>query len=173
MFEKYTYKQKCMALAVVFCMLSIAAYKRSFSTLFQVISEYNISSKKVADFEAKTKNSASLAKEIDYLNKTIGKEGVSKEEVQQEIISFASNHPAISINDLQPIHIFENENYRAITNQLDVTGNSNSLLALGYDFEKKFNFSRIVSMKYYTTKKNNKSDALHLKILFQNYENTK
>jgi hypothetical protein len=28
-------------------------------------------------------------------------------------------------------------------------------------------------MKFYTTKKNNKSDVLHLKMIYQNYENNK
>jgi hypothetical protein len=173
MFEKYTYKQKCQALIVVFFMLCATTYKRSFSALIQVISEYKASSEKALDFKKKTSNTASLMKEIEYLNKTLGKEGNTKEKVQQEIISFISQYPEVSINDMQPLHIYENTDYKIITNQLDATGNSNSLLAMSYELEKKFDFSRIVGLKFYTTKKNNKSEALHLKIIFQNYENTK
>lgn len=173
MFEKYSYKQKCTALLIVFLMLSITAYKRSFSTLFEVIKEHRVLSKLTEGFDKKSKNADRLIKDIAILDKTIGKEGIGKEKVQQNIVSFISEkYPQISINDLQPIHIFLDESYVIITNQLDVTGNINQLLKLGYSFEKEFLFSRIVNMNFYTTK-NNKSEVLHLKMIFQNYENNK
>jgi Tfp pilus assembly protein PilO len=174
MFENYSYKQKFHALIIIFFMLSITAYKRSFYTLYEVVSEYRTLSKTVDDINKKAKNTGGLNKDISYLDKIMGKEGVSKEMVQQGIVSFASeNSRGISINDLKPIHDFSEDDYHIITNQLDVTGNSNQLLKLTYDFEKNFNLSRIVSMNFYTAKKNNKSDVLHLKMIFQNYENNK
>lgn len=174
MFEKYSYKKKCFALIVVFLMLSITAYKRSFHVLFQVISEYKILLAKSEDINKKASDSDGLIRTIAYLNKTLGKEGISKEMVQQGIVNFAlEKHPHVSINDLQPIHVFSDNNYTIITNQLDVTGNVNQLLQLSYDFEKKFNLSRVVNTQFYTTKKNNNSDILHLKMIFQNYENNK
>ncbi|RTY91796.1 hypothetical protein [Flavobacterium sp. GT3R68] len=160
-----------MALIGIFLMLSITAYKRSFHTLFQVMEEYNALSAKVADINKKANNTEGLRRDIAYLDQIIGKEGITKEMVQQGIVSYASEkHPQVSINDLQPIHVFADENHKIVTNQLDVTGNSNQLMQLGYDFEKGFNYSRIVSMNFYTTKKNNKSEVLHLKMIFQNYE---
>lgn len=174
MFENYSHKQKFYALIVLFFLLSITAYKRSFRTLFEVVSEYRMLSKKADDINKKSKNASNLPKELAYLDKIIGKENVAKEIVQQEIISFVSNTaPEVSINNLASIHDFQEDDYHIITNQLDVTGNSNQLLNLAYNFEKKFNFSRIVSMNFYTTKKNNKSEVLHLKMIFQNYENNK
>ena len=174
MFENYSYKQKFYALIVLFCMLSITAYKRSFHTLCYVINEYQILSKKADDINKKAKSTDGLTKDIGYLDKIIGKEGTTKEMVQQGIVSFGSeNAPEVSISDLKPIHDFPEDDYHIITNQLDVTGNSNQLLNLAYNFEKKFNLSRMVSMHFYTTKKNNKSEVLHLKMIFQNYENNK
>ena len=174
MFENYSYKQKFYALIIIFCMLSVAAYKRSFHTLFEVVSEYRTLSKKAEDINKKSKNTGTLKNDVEYLNKIIGKEGITKEMVQQGIISFAStNSSGISINDLKPIHDFPEDNYHIITNQLDVTGNANQLLELAYSFEKNFNYSRMVSQNFYTIKKNNKSEVLHLKMIFQNYENTK
>lgn len=174
MFENYSYKQKFSALILLFFILSITAYKRSFHALYDVITEYRTLSKKAEDINKKAKSTDGLNKDIAYLDKIIGKEGVTKEMVQQGIVSFASeNSPAVSISDLKPIHDFAEDDYHIITNQLDVTANSNQLLNLAYDFEKKFNFSRIVSMSFYTTKKNNKSEVLHLKMIFQNYENNK
>ncbi|KQX15064.1 hypothetical protein [Flavobacterium sp. Root420] len=174
MFEKYSYKKKFTILLLVFFMLLITAYKRSFHTLFQVINEYKTLSDKTNDINKKSNSTEKLIKEINYLDRVTGKEGVTKEIVQQGIISFASTEdPEISINDLQSSHVFSDENYRIISNQLDVTGNCNQLMSLGYNFEKKFDFSRIVSMNFYTTKKNNTSEVLHLKMIFQNYENNK
>lgn len=171
MFENYSYKKKFTALLIVFLMLSITAYKRSFSTLFKVIGEYKTLAIKADAINNKANNSDQLIRENAYLDNIIGKEGITKEMAQQEIIGFAAQkNPQVSINDLQPIHIFSDENYNIITNQLDVTGNSNQLLQLGYDFEKEFSFSRIVSMNFYTIKKNGKPELLHLKMIFQNYE---
>lgn len=174
MFENYSYKKKFTVLIAVFFMLSITAYKRSFHALFQVINEYRALSEKVDDINKKSNNTDALIRDIAYLDKIIGKEGITKEMAQQGIVSFATKkHPQISINDLQPIHVFSDNNYSVITNQLDVTGNGNQLLQLAYDFEKEFDFSRIVSIKFYTTRKNNKFEILHLKMIFQNYENNK
>lgn len=174
MFENYSYKKKITALIVVFFMLLITAYKRSFHTLFQVINEHNKLSEKVDDINKKANNTDVLKKEIGYLDKVIGKVGITKEMAQQGIVSFATKkHSQISINDLQPIHVFSDDNYTVITNQLDATGTSNKLLELAYDFEKEFDYSRVVSLKFYTIKKNNKLEILHLKMIFQNYENNK
>lgn len=173
MFDKYSYKQKCLALCIVFFMLLATAYKRSFSMLIEAIKENKTLSKTTEEFDKKSNNFDRLSREIALLDKTIGEEGVSKEKVQQSIVSFISeNHPQVSINDLQPIHVFSDENYKITTNQLDVTGGVNQLLKLGYDFEKQFKLSRIVSMNFYKAKQN-KSEILHLKIIFQNYENNK
>lgn len=174
MFEQYSYKKKFIVLILVFVMLSVTAYKRSFSTLFQTMQQYNTLSSKIEEVNKKANNSNSLIKDIAYLDKIMGKEGVAKEVIQQGIVSFASEKgEGISIYEVQPIHVFLDENYTIITNQLDVTGGINQLLQLSYDFEKKFNDSRITNMNFYTNKNNNKSDVLHLKMTFQNYENNK
>lgn len=174
MFEQYSYKKKCIALVVIFVILSTVAYKRSFSTLFQVIREYKIVYSKANNLNIKAHNANSLIKDVAYLDKIIGKEGTTKEMVQQGIVSFVSeNHPDISIHEVHPIHVFLDENYYVITNQLDVTGGVYQLLQLSYDFEKRFELSKITSMNFYTNKNNNKSEILHLKMVFQNYEMVK
>ena len=135
------------------------------------IFEDNVLYSKIDELNKKANNTKGLIEDVAYLDKIIGKEGTTKEMIQQGIVSFASeNHAGISIHEVQPIHVFLDENYTIITNQLDVTGGANQLLLLGYDFEKKFDLSRITSMNFYTTKNNNKSEVLHLKLIFQNYE---
>ncbi len=174
MFNQYSYKKKCVALLGIFVILSITAYKRSFSTLIAMISEHKTLSKKIVDLNKKTNNRDKLTKEIAYLDKITGKAGTTKEMVQQGIVSFVSEkHSKVSINELKSIHIFYDTNYTLITNQLDVTGGVNQLMELAYDFEKNFSFSRIVSMNFYSIKKNNITEVLHLKMIFQNYESNK
>jgi hypothetical protein len=174
MFENYSYKKKFLVLLALTFMIAITAYKRSFYMLIQVIKEHNTLSEKIKDVNKKASNSNNLVKEVTYLDRIIGKEGISKEIIQQEIVDFTSKrHPKVSINNLEPIHLFQDENHTIITNQIDVTGNVNQLLQLGYDFEKNFSDSRIINMHFYTTKNNNKTDLLHFKIIFQNYEKNK
>lgn len=169
MFEQYTYKQKCLALLVLFFMLSFTAYKRSFKNLIDVYKENKALTKLSSDIASKSKSLEVLSMEIASYDKYLGNQNVSRDVVQQEIIAFSTQHDGISINDLQGIHTFTGQNYNIYTNQLDVTGNINDLIKLGYDFETKFDFSRVVSTNYYTVKKNNSSEVLHLKVLFQNY----
>jgi hypothetical protein len=170
MFEQYTYKQKCIALVVIFLMLSYTAYKRSFKSLIEVYQENKELTKRSDEIASKSKNLDVLSMEIASYDKYLGNQNVERDVVQQEIIAFATQHEGISINDLQAIHTFEGENYTIYTNQLDITGNINNLLKLGYDFETKFDYSRVVSTNYYTVKKNNSNEVIHLKIVFQNYE---
>lgn len=170
MFEQFSYKQKFTALLVLFVMLSITAYKRSFRTLLEVRNENKVLRKNIEELQHKSKNTNNLLKEVAVLDQLIGKEGITAPEVQQQIVNFASIHPKISISDLQPIHIVNDGNYDITSNQIDVTGNANQLLQLGYAFEKNFNSSRLTSMCFYTSKKNNPTEILHLKMLFQNYK---
>jgi len=174
MFEKYSFKIKFKALLVLFVMLSIAAYRRSFSSLFTAMSENRVLKEKVEMMNRKTRNVDQLSKEIANLDRLIGKEGTGRDMVQQNIVGFiAERNNSIQINDLKAIHEFVEENYKIYTYQLDLVGNYNQLASLAYDFEKNFEYSKIVSMKFQTEKKNNKPDVLHLKMIFQNYENTK
>jgi hypothetical protein len=174
MFENYSYQKKFKALLIIFVLLLMAAYKRSYNTLFSTIEQNKVLSKTANDIDKKANNTPDLKKEIAYLDRIIGKVGITKDMVQQGIVNFASEQNSkVSINDLQPIHVFADDNYNVITNQMDVTGSCNELMQLGYDFENKFNLSRIVSMNFYITNKNNAPNVLHLKMIFQNYESNK
>jgi hypothetical protein len=170
MFEQYTYKKKFIALTIIFVMLSITAYKRSFSALFHLMNENKELTRNVEQLNKRALNSDKLIREVAALDKLIGKEGIQSQEVQQQIVNFAANKANVSISDLQPIHVAGDGNYAVSTNQIDLTGNLNQLLQIGYAFEKDFNLSRLASMNFYTIKKNNKSEVLHLKMIFQNYE---
>lgn len=174
MFEQYPYKLKFKILIVLFVMLSIAAYRRSFSALIDVIKENRQLTEKVELMGKKTKNISQLKSEIAGLDKMIGKEGISKEKVQQGIVNFLlENSTNVSINNMQSIHEYSDANYRIFTYQIDLIGSFNQLIKTAYTFEREFEYSKIVSTSFYTDKRNNKTEVLHLKIIFQNYENNK
>lgn len=171
MFNQYTYKQKFKALLLLFVLLLITAYKRSFSPLITSYNEYHSLAQKTAEFESKSKELHKLTTEVATLDQVLGKGGQSKEIIQQEIVNFIANkHPEVTIDNIQPIHTFRDNNFTTITNQIDLTGNTNQLLKTVYDFEKEFDISKIVSLQFYTLKKNDKEEKLHLKLIFQNYE---
>lgn len=170
MFEKYSYKVKFQALIVLFLMLSVAAYRRSFSTLINLVKENAQLSEKVENSSGAGTDIKKIQAELEAIDKVIGKTGADKEKIQQDIVSFATLHQGISINDMQAIHQFAGEGHIAYTNRLDVTGSFNELLNLAYEFEKNFTYSRLVNVNFYTVRKNNKPDVLHLKMIFQNYD---
>jgi hypothetical protein len=173
MFESYSYKKKFIALILIFCMLSVAAYRRSFGSLIEAYKENKQLKELSNSIKSKTDNIDGLRNKVYQYDKFLGNQNVSNDVIQQEIIAFSTSHKGISIQELETTHIFEEENYRVLTNQLDVIGNINHLLKLTYDFETKFNFSRVISMNFYVKKTSNSSEELHLKIIFQNYENNK
>ncbi len=174
MFNQYSYKKKFTFLIVFIIMLGIAGYKRSFGNLISLYRQNNSLQQKKELIGQQSPNIDLLNKQISDLDRLIGKEGLEKEKIQQEIISFlVNNSSGISIYDLQPIHDYYDTDYNIFTYQLDLTGNYNNLLEAAYNFEKKFEYSKIISVRFYNDKKDNKTNVLHLKLIFQNYENKK
>jgi len=148
MFNQYSYKLKFKFLIVFFIILSIAAYRRSFSNLILLYKENRVLNEKKAIMNNQTSNIKALNSQVAGLDKLIGKEGVEKEKTQQKIIDFiVKNSSGISINDLQPIHNFVYDGYQVYTYQIDLTGNFNQLLDLTYKFEKQFDYSKIIQKK--------------------------
>lgn len=170
MFDNYSYKIKFKALLVIFCMLCITSYKRSFSTLKEVIYENRELTSKHEKLYNESGDLVALKSEIASIDKVIGKEGINKEKIQQDILAFTS-HYNVSVYNLRSIHEFVDLSHKIYTNEIDITGSLNQLLKLSYDFEKAIDYSRLVSVNFYTLKKDNKADVLHLKMIFQNYEN--
>ncbi|MEL1244916.1 hypothetical protein AAEO56_11630 [Flavobacterium sp. DGU11] len=154
-------------------MLSFAAYKRSFGSLIGLVNE----NKELTEKQSKTKegknNLKVLNKEIAAIDNVIGKEGQNKEAVQQDLVAFISAYKGVSVYMLESIHGYSNDNYKIYTNVIDVTGGINELMKLSYDAEKKVDFSRLINLDFYIAKKDNNTNTLHLKMIFQNYEKNK
>lgn len=173
MFKQYSYKQKFYFLLLFFVMLSVAAYRRSFSNLFLLIGEHRTLVQKKDLIASQTPNTQRLQRDIADLESLIGKGETEKEKIQQEIVNFlVNNSNGVTIFELQPIHQYQQEDYLVHSFQLDITGSYNNLIQLANNYEKHFEFSKIVSMRFYTDTKNNQKETLHLRLIFQNYEKT-
>ncbi|NUY79268.1 hypothetical protein HUK80_00055 [Flavobacterium sp. MAH-1] len=172
MFEKYTYKQKLLALMAIFVLMAATAYKRSYRNLFELYFQNAELKAKAVDIKKKSAEFARIRKDKQTFDALLGSEKGSKELVQQNIMAFTSRRGGVSIQELAPIHSFSTEDYQANTNQLDVTGSLDGMLRLAYGFETDFRDSRLFALHFYKTKFNMR-ETLHLKLFFQNYESNK
>jgi len=72
---------------------------------------------------------------------------------------------------LEEIHKASDEYFNIYTNRLILTGAYGDLLNTTYNYEKKFEFSRVVSLRFYVEKEaRTRKTRLFEQIIFQNYE---
>lgn len=174
MFKEYTYKTKLKVLLLVTVLLSIAAYKRSFSNLIVLFQEHAKLEEENAELKERTPKVKQLNQKISELNQVIGEQVVEKDKIQQEIIDFMLAHStSVSIFELKPIFEVPYNDYLIYTFQLDLVGRYSDLIHVVYSFEKDFNLSKITHLSFYTEKKSQENEILHLKLIFQNYESKK
>ncbi len=171
MFANLTYKQKLLGLMVVGVLLFFAANKRSFKVTRQAYNQVRQLEDKLNYVNSSTTDIGQTQVELQFYDKIIGEQGVAPEEIQQQILDFATKYERVLVYNLDEIHIAESNGFSVISNQLTLEGDFNSLLDAVYAFEKEFRFSNIVSVSFvkekeYQTRKN----KLRVKIIFQNYE---
>ncbi|GAA4272063.1 hypothetical protein U6A24_11190 [Aquimarina gracilis] len=171
MFANLTYKQKLLGLVVLGVLLFFAANKRSFKITKQAYNQVKQLEDKLNYVNASTTDIGETQAELSFYDKIIGKQGVEPEEIQQEILDFATQYDQVLVYNLDEIHLAESNGFSIISNQLTLEGDFNALLEVVYAFEKEFKFSNIVSVSFvkekeYQTRKN----KLRVKIIFQNYE---
>lgn len=172
MFKNFTYKQKFYALILVFIVLSLAAYKKTFKHVVIAKNELAL----IEDQLATTNNSSNLISllksEITNLDFMIGGQSSQPDFVQKKIIDFVSESEFdVDIVAIEDVHITTNDGFKIFTNQVELEGSYELLAAILYSFEKQFKDSRIVSAQFYS-KKNYRTNSknLFLKLIFQNYE---
>ena len=91
MFESYSYKKKFIALILIFCMLSVAAYRRSFKSLIEAYKENKELKELSNSIKSKTDNIDGLRNKVYQYDKFLGNQNVSNDVIQQEIISFSTD----------------------------------------------------------------------------------
>jgi len=170
-FSNLTYKQKLIGLVVLGVLLFLAANKRSFKVTKQAYNQVRQLEDKLDYVNSSTTDISQTQIELQFYDKIIGKQGVAPEEIQQQILDFATSYDNITVFNLDEIHLAQSNGFNVISNQLTLEGDFNSLLEIVYAFEKEFKFSNIVNVSFQKVKEyQTRKSKLRVKIIFQNYE---
>ena len=172
MFENISYQKKFYALIAGILITLFFAYKRSYSKTFDAINGLKNAEEKLKLIENSQGKIVDLEKSVALLDGIIGKNSNNPDIVQQEILNkFSSLETDSELVKLKEVHKAENEYFKIYTNQLIVSGKYNNVIETCYEFEKKFDYSRVISLSLYTEKNaRTKRKKLFERIIFKNYE---
>jgi hypothetical protein len=175
MFENIPYKKKFLVLIALLIVLAITGYKRSFSLAIDAYDTLQSSRSKLAEVSNSRQKIAALKNEVTYLDQIIGKEAANADVVQQEILNtFNRIENGSDLVKLEEIHIANNDYFNIYTNQLILSGGYKDLLEATYRYEKEFDYSRVVSLKFFVEKEpRSRRKKLFEQLIFQNYEKIK
>jgi len=171
-FNNITYKKKFFILILIGVILSITAYKRSFSLAINSFQESKTLSERLNYINAASNDIGTLDKEIQFLNNLIGEDNIEPELVQQEILNFiTSNNKRVAVINIEEVHTANDNGFTIYSNQLTLQGAFKDLLEATYSFEKEFVYSRLVNVTFFRKKDfKTRREKLYSKIIFQNYE---
>ena len=93
MFDKYSFKIKNRVLLVIFILLALASYKRSFVLSILANEEIDRQKTNLANIDNSEYNLQKLLQSVSILDKTIGESNLKPDRIQQEIFN------TISAND--------------------------------------------------------------------------
>lgn len=172
MFENLSYKKKFFAVLILLVVMGITAYKRSFSMTIDAATLLEESRQKLAKVSNSQQRITNLVKDVAYLDKIIGKEVANPDIVQQEILNtFTDLNSNAELVKLEEIHKASDAYFNVYSNRLILSGSFNDLLKTTYNYEKEFDFSRVVSIQFYIKKEpRTRKKKLFEQIIFQNYE---
>lgn len=170
-FDKYSYKQKNLALLVLGVLLAAVSYKRSFRTTFET-QDY------IHELEAKKEMAASsrqnirtLQLEIANVNKLLGKENISIERVQQGFLNFFAQYGnGLSVQQIEEVYTFDHPDFSINTFRIDLKGNYTAQLRFLNKLEKQFDEARLIHSGFELKKDpQNSTSSLVSTLLLQNY----
>jgi len=172
MFSELTNKKKFYGVLLLFIVLSIAAYKRSFKGAIEAVNYYSESKKNIEKNINIDEDLLQLKNEIQSLDNIIGKKAKNPDIVQNEILNFISQQEHnFKLSKIENLHISSDNYFTIYSNMITLEGSFNELLKAIYRFEKDFEYARIASIKLHVLKKQqNSKNKLFTKIIFQNYE---
>ena len=170
-FDKYSFRQKNIALAILTVLMIAAAYKRSFSVTIETKNYRNELEQKLyaasnADQDIRLKQLA-----IAHLNRFLGEENNSVEKVQQGFLNFfAKNANGLSVHQIDEILNFKHPDFEINTHRVVLKGDYVHALQFIYTLEKEFTLAKILNIEF-EFKRYSMEDEKHLytTILIQNY----
>lgn len=170
-FDKYSYKQKNYALALLSVLLLAVAYKRSFSVTMETLTirqelEDKVVRASSADQEIRLKYG-----EIATLNRYLGEENNTVEKVQQGFLNFfAKNAENISVYQIDEVLNFKHPDFEINTHRIVLKGDFINTLKFLYKLEKNFALAKILNIKFEYKRYSMEEDKdLYTVLLIQNY----
>ncbi|MBC8756049.1 hypothetical protein H2O64_15330 [Kordia sp. YSTF-M3] len=170
MIAQLSYKRRFFLVLIVMIMLILVLYKKTYSPIFQLRSELQVSEKLMTNSEASLEEIQALQHELNGLDMIIGN-SENHAFIQQKILRFITNRSLnISVISMEDTHVFEEKIFTVFTNKIVLKGTYENLLKLMYMMEKEFAASKIASAKFVSKKdyNTNKTELL-LELYFQNY----
>lgn len=171
LFEKYTYRQKKIAVLAIFLLLCVVSYKRTFSVTLDLLNLRKELTEKKYDAENSGETLKHKQHELFKINNLIGEENVPNERVQHGFLTFVdSSNTPLNVVEVEEVYRFDHPDFVINTNEIVLTGDYRSMVEFLYDFEKNFLLARLVSVKIYIKKNREKKiNELFLKVLVQNF----
>ena len=175
LFEKYSYRQKNFALLIIAVLLFAAAYKRSFKTTLDTLSYLSELDVKLATANHSQNETKQVQREINHINRLLGKEDVTIEQVQQGFLNFFASHSSgLIVHQMEEVYTFQHPDFIINTYRIDIKGDFISTLKFIYQFEKNFDDARLIHTQFELIQNSdNNRKELITTLLIQNYEQKK
>lgn len=170
-FDKYSFKQKNYAVALLTVLLIAVAYKKSFSTSIET-------GKYRTELTAKVEKAAHADEDIKMrqieimkLDRFLGKENSSVEKVQQGFLNFfADTAKNVSVYQIDEVLNFKHPDYEINTHSIVLKGDYLSTLNFIYAIETDFPLGKILNITFeYKRPSSENNEALYTTLLMQNY----
>lgn len=175
LFDKYSYKQKNLALLVLGVLLFAVSYKRSFKTTIETTSYISELNDKQAEAELSNQSIRRLQLEIATVNRLLGKENISIERIQQGFLNFFARYSSgLSVQQIEEVYTYDHPDFSINTFRIDIKGNFISQLRFMNALERNFDEARLIHT-HFETKKDlvSGNSELITTLLLQNYVRTK
>lgn len=170
-FDKYSYKQKNYALAILSVLLIAVSYKRAFSVSVET-SEYKqeLEDKLIvaesADQDIRTKQ-----EQLAKLNLMLGEENNTIEKVQQGFLNFfALNTEELEVHEISEVLNYKHPDFSINTHRIVLKGDYLNTLDFIYKLERDFKLAKILNTTFEYKKYNSEEEKdLYTTLLIQNY----
>ncbi len=173
MFDKLTYKQKNYGLLLLFILMAMVSYKRSFVLSINLNKEIDQQELQKLEVKQSSKKIDLLRMEIEQINQNLGKTDETSERVQQELLKAISHFPksyGLTVEAINTTHIYSSVDYKILTNEVLFEGNFKGITRAINRLEQEFEYARIINTDIFKTKNHGeKASKIYAKVLFQHY----
>jgi len=172
-FDKITYKQKNYGLLIVFLLLAMVSYKRSFLLSINISREIKQQEIQKRGIHKSNDRLNILTSEIRRINGSLGKTDQTSDRVRQELlkeISSLQSQLSIRIEFINNPHLFTSIDYKILTHEVLLEGDYRGLITAINNLENQFVHARIINAKIFKTKTHGEiKSKVYAKLLFQHY----